>query len=150
MKYLIPFLALFIVGCATTTPKKYRRLTPQKRLTAEERRKQAVLNYYKKLRADAMKRGQYINKSKKHYSYIPKRKLQKRPSRPAIQFVDKKSQKVEIEQNMIFFCMEKRKSNRFDQNNSCESYAKNIFDDCSIRYADGDPRLTRCVKSGLR
>ena len=59
-------------------------------------------------------------------------------------------QKIIIEQNSIFYCMQKRKDSRFRESGSCQNYTINIQAECMKKYDYGDLALTRCVKRKLR
>lgn len=138
-KILTPFiLVLLMSSCSSIQPIT----TRKKSLTERER----ILEYYRSLREmdqNSQNSKRYI-KSKK-VTYVPKK-----PRRPKIKMVDIKEQRIEIEQNLVYYCMENRKSSRFSDDSPCESYAQDIYSQCQDDFIDGDARLTRCVKSRLK
>lgn len=113
-------------------------------ISPEEKRKQAVLEYYRKLREKDQKAG--INKYSARPQIQKKKVIQKKVYRP----VNEKDQFVEIEQHSIFFCMDKKSATQFDSADDCKIYTQNLITKCQNEYDEGDPRLTSCVKSGLR
>jgi len=127
-------LPLMLISCASIKP-------IEKPRTLTEREK--VLEYYRKLREQNLRPKKTIKKKK--VTYIPRR-----PKKPKIKMVDKQAQKIEIEQRLVFYCMENRRSNRFDEDQSCESYTQSIYFKCQDSFIDGDARLTRCVRSRLK
>ncbi|OIQ20556.1 MAG: hypothetical protein BM556_01035 [Bacteriovorax sp. MedPE-SWde] len=135
MKHQLLILGLILVltSCATTSPKPVKR-----KLTERER----ILEYYRLLRKKKSSRSSVRNK---RVTVRPKK-----VKKYKIKMVDISEQKVEIEQRLVFFCMENRKSKRFSADKSCEEYTKNILMKCNGSFISGDTRLTRCVKSRLK
>lgn len=113
-------------------------------LSLEEKRRMAVLEYYKKLREEDSKNASKPKNS--YYAPIPKAPVKKQEFRK----VDIKDQFVEIEQHSIFYCMDKKTSGQFNTGDECKTYTDNLILKCQNEFDQGDPRLTSCVKSGLR
>ncbi len=113
-------------------------------ISPEEKRRQAVLEYYRKLREEDQKTS--TNKYSARPPIQRQKVIQKKVYRP----VDEKDQFVEIEQHSIFFCMDKKSATQFNSADDCKVYTQNLITKCQNEYDQGDPRLTNCVKSGLR
>lgn len=157
MKNFIFIVLLLLASCANK--EIIRRKTPETTstiidiensdnndlLSPEEKRREAVLEYYRKLREEDNKSGRARNIPRYSRPKPPPVKKQ-RTFRP----VNEKDQFVEIEQQTIFFCMDKRTSTKFRSTDDCKSFTENLITKCQNDYEQGDPRLTTCVKSGLR
>ncbi|EQC45010.1 hypothetical protein M899_0444 [Bacteriovorax sp. BSW11_IV] len=113
-------------------------------LSPEEKRRMAVLEYYKKLREQDSKNG---GRPKSSYNAPVKKAPVKKQE---IKTVDTKDQFVEIEQHSIFYCMDKKTSGQFNTDDECKTYTDNLILKCQNEFDQGDSRLTSCVKSGLR
>lgn len=135
MKILILIVTILtLASCSSITP-----IEKKRELTDREK----ILEYYRSLREKDRKNSKIIRSKK--VTYRP-RKVRK----PKIKLVNVKEQKIEIEQRLVFFCMENRKSSKFSNSSSCESYTQLIYLKCQDNYQAGDARLTRCIKSRLK
>lgn len=63
--------------------------------------------------------------------------------------VDPEEQRLEIEQNLTYFCMKMRNDPRFSTELSCEQYTESVKSKCLNKFSEGELALTRCVKSQL-
>jgi uncharacterized lipoprotein len=139
MRTILALVSILILSsCSSITP-------IQKKRPLTEREK--ILEYYRSLR-EKDRKNKYRNKKyirAKKFTYKPK-KIRK----PKIKLVDINEQRIEIEQRLVFFCMENRKSSKFDANDTCESHTALIYSKCLDSFEAGDARLTRCVKSRLK
>lgn len=169
---LILCLVSFIFfGCATKKatkkkgPKTYDQSVEDEFNSIENSQKD-VLEYYRRLR----QKNWQSYKSKGNRGTVPYRvwrkkhspPTQKRPSprvkklapipkpKPlAASIVEE--MKIEIRQYMSYFCMEKRKSTRFDGSADCSAFTENILNQCESKYpVISDRSLVRCVKKKLR
>ncbi len=136
-------------------PKHYSKETMR---SFEEIERQNALERYRKLRLqnwEATKKGKVSRTRPKRYSrprnsnriVAPKKVV---PPKKRIIPTNPEEQKIEVDQNIKFFCMEKRKDPRFKGPTSCESYTENILNECEDSYQWNDKKLTNCVKSKLK
>lgn len=149
MKLFNLITLLMLVSCAITpihneTPKREKEII----LSEEDIEKQRILEHYRLMRA---RQWDKINTKKVFYRMPPPKKVT--PTAPVplkIKYVDSKEQEVEIEQNIVFFCMNRKKFQRFENEDDCLEFTKNIQNDCLEEFENGDARLTSCVKSRLK
>jgi len=145
MKILFPISLLLLASCAgiqpiSNAPKQQYRPRTQKELLLEKYRLMRAKNW------DNLQEQQDRPTYRK-ITIVPKHEQR---AEPKIIKVDEKEQEIEIGQNLSYFCMDKRKESRFQQENACAEFTENIYSVCLDEYEIGDARLTRCVKSRLR
>lgn len=116
-------------------------------LSEEDIEKQRILEHYRLMRA---RQWDKINTKKVFYRMPTKKTPPSAPAPVKIRYIDAKEQEVEIEQNIVFFCMNRKKFQRFDNEDDCLEFTKNIQNDCLEEFETGDARLTSCVKSRLK
>lgn len=146
MNFFKLLLLLSIVSCGVVPiNNNSTRVSNEVVLSEEEIEKQRILERYRLMRA---RQWDKINTKKVFYRMPPKKTTTPAPVK--IKVVDSKDQEIEIEQNMVFFCMNRKKFQRFDNEDECLEFAKNIQEDCQSEFESGDTRLTHCVKSRLK
>lgn len=143
------FILILTSSCGVTPISNYSNSSqPKVELTEEEIERQKILEHYRLMRA---KQWDTIN-TKKIYYRMPKKVVitPKKEEPPKIKYVDVGEQNVEIEQNIVYFCMNRKKFQNFENENECLTFTKNIQDECSMEFEAGDARLTQCIKSRLK
>jgi len=141
-KWLLLVLLISLTSCSVPSTKRRKTYSRETSKSFEEIERINAIERYKKLRERPSRL-----KTIKPKKYARKKRA---PKKRKIYFTDPEDQKVEVDQNLKFFCMEKRKDSRFVKNKSCESYTKSVLDKCHISYDWNDRALTQCVKSKLR
>lgn len=156
---ILVFLAATISGCVSL-PKLYNPPPPPKEphsrdvvLEFEAIEREEALNKYRRIRWE--KWGNYIRSSKPKKKIVRRKKIKTRPpppSPPAALSTPKLSRiKVEIDQNLTYFCMKNRKKSAYRVLSKCNTYTQNTLNQCSS--ANGH-RLNRkvlsCIKRKLR
>ena len=138
MKFSILYFLLFLLisSCSSVSMVQ---TPPPKILTAREK----LLLYYKELRQSQWDKIKQKNERRP-------RKVTIIPKKAEIKLVDLKEQSIEIEQNLTYFCMEQRKSNKFMIPTTCQKHTQNIYNECNLKFVKGDARLTRCVVLKLK
>ena len=142
------FSILILHSCATPIKR------PQNRPRAISA-KEKLLEYYRNLRAKEWKnrtqKQKRIKRSARAYKR-PKPAAKRRQIKQVhkIKWVDKDSQKVEIEQNLAYYCMKNRKSSKFSNEAECYAFTEDIRMNCLEKYEKGDARLTSCVKTRIK
>lgn len=154
MTFKISLILIFILTLTSCTsvkmkesPKTYSKETVK---SFEEIERENALERYRQLRLknwERTKRSRTRNIRPKRYTR-PKRKISK-PKKTIIP-TNPEEQKIEVDQNLKFFCMEKRKDSRFSGSTSCESFTNNILESCKKSFDWNDKKLTRCIKSKLK
>lgn len=152
-KLLPILLTLLITSCSSGIkelgPKRYSNETNR---SFEEIERENALEKYRQLRLknwERTKKGNArIKNIKPRKYYRPAKKVTRR--KPSIIPTDPEAQKIEVDQNLKFFCMEKRKDPKFRGSLTCESFTENILSGCQDSYQWGNKRLTNCVKSKLK
>jgi len=164
--YLLSFLFL---GCATIKPipkkqdKNYSREVEDE-FSRIENDKRAVLDYYRNLRQKNWDKYKSSGNKKSGYrSYRPKksppapkviRKLEKKPvivEKPPLDGEKREELMIEVRQNLAYYCMENRKSSRFNGSADCSAYTENILNECEKEIPIlRDRKILSCVKKGLR
>lgn len=142
---------MILFSCATTQTKKAPNVP--RGITAKEK----ILEYYRELRAKEWEKRQSKQKSKKYKAKRFKKKksnyTEKKaspPPAPKIKWVDKDSQKIEIEQKLAYYCMKNRKNSKFSNENDCYAFTENIKLECSDKFQRGDARLTKCISTRIK
>ncbi|CBW26195.1 putative exported protein [Halobacteriovorax marinus SJ] len=153
-KKFIPLTTLLILtSCSSVTmkegPKTYSKETVK---SFEEIERENAIERYRKLRLEDLENAKSGRKKVRRISpkrYVTPKRTRPKP-RPSIIPTNPDEQRIEVEQNLKFFCMEKRKDPRFSAASTCESFTENILSECESSYQWNDKKLTRCVKSKLR
>ena len=153
MKYsstLLTLLLLTFVGCSTksiTPINNKRRYSKELNKTPEQLRRERAIEYYRLLR-----QNKALPKKRKRYTPAPTRRTVVKKPTPKVRRITEniEEQKMEIKQNLVYYCMRYRKASRFSKENSCNSYTMNIYENCRERYLMGEKGLLRCVKSQLK
>ncbi|WP_372651425.1 hypothetical protein [Halobacteriovorax sp.] len=151
--------ALALTACTSVkmkdTPKQYSKETVR---SFEEIERENALERYRQLRLqnwERTKKGKVSNTRPRRY-YSPSKPRKKTAPKKIVAPkkiiipTNPEEQKIEVDQNIKFFCMEKRKDPRFKSSMSCESYTANILSACEDSYQWNDKKLTNCVKSKLK
>ena len=118
--------------------------------------KEKLIEYYRELRAkewqdrkNGIKKATKRPKRKnKRYNKVRKKIVKKTP--PKIIRVNENDQKIEIEQNLSYYCMKNRKSSKFSSEADCFAYTESVKMECLDKFEKGDARLTTCVKSRIK
>lgn len=154
-KVLILLSITTLTSCSSVkmkeAPKQYSKETVK---SFEEIERQNALERYRQLRLQnweeiKSKKKKVRNTRPRRYYSPSKPKKIVAPIRTTIP-TNPEEQKIEVDQNLKFFCMEKRKDPRFNNSMSCESYTENILNECEDSYQWNDKKLTNCVKSKLK
>lgn len=170
----IPLLSLSFIftGCAGGTKKvKPQPPTYSSDVEAEfnniENDQRRVLEYYRTLRAKNWEKyrksdnmvddynRQISKKGFRRYQKpaptMPKKLAAPKPEPVALPDNVVEEMKIEIRQHMSYYCMEKRKSNRFSSDADCSAFTENVSNECEKKYPIiSDRSLVKCVKQGLR
>ena len=146
-KILLITLFIGLTSCSTTEKKGPKTYSDQTNKSFEEIERDNALNRYKQLRWE-----NWNNKKKRKVKTIRPKKYthKKRTKKKRTIPTNPKEQMVEVDQNLKFFCMEKRKDSRFNAKGSCESFSNDILKKCEIKFSWNDRNLMKCVKSKLR
>ncbi len=170
---LLILIALFLVlSCAKPPVKKIRKVRKQYHQEVEddfskiENDERDILEHYRRLRSQNWKNYKQRNsrlKYKRTKTYRPKTHRPKRvvkkvepvvtpePQRVPLAPEQIEELKIEAQQHMNYFCMQKRKSKRFKGEEDCLAFTQDIYSRCQaknpIHY---DRSLVKCVKSQLR
>ena len=141
--------ALLLTSCSQTKTKSSKSYSDQTNKSFDEIERDNAVNKYRQLRWESWDKNRK-KKSKvktiKPKKYTHKKRVRKKKSIPT----DPDEQKIEVDQIVKFFCMEKRKDSRFKPEGKCESFTNNILQKCEIKFSWNDRNLTKCVKSNLR
>jgi hypothetical protein len=146
-RVLLLVALLGLTSCATTSKDEKKSYSDQTQKTFEEIERENAINRYRQLRWEnwnKKKKGKVKTIRPKKYTH------KKRTKKKKIIPTDPKEQMIEVDQNLKFFCMEKRKDSRFKSKGSCESFSNNILKKCEIKFTWNDRNLMKCVKSKLR
>lgn len=179
MKQNLSLIALVIffqlMGCATKKvqedqgPKTYNQAVEDEFNSIENSQKD-VLEYYRRLRQSNWQ--SYKSQGKKgkvpyrvwrqqnrpsHQRIVPRssedapKKLAPIPRPKPLAASIVQEMKIEIRQYMSYFCMEKRKSSRFDDSADCSAFTENILSGCEEQFSViTDRSLVKCVKDQLK
>lgn len=174
--FLILLVTMQFMGCATKKvpknqgPKTYDQSVEDEFSSIENSQKD-VLEYYRRLRQknwqsykDQGRKGkvpyrQWRKQNRaRHQRVIPRsseptptKKLAPIPRPKPLAASIVKEMKIEIRQYMSYFCMENRKSSRFDGNADCSAFTENILNECESQYKIiSDRGLVNCVKKKLK
>lgn len=153
MKYsstLLTLLLLLFVGCSTkniTPIYKSHRYSTELNKTPEQLRRERAIEYYKLLRSskEAPSKRKYSRSSR---PTVNRKKQKKVVVHRITENIEE--QKIEIKQNLSYFCMKNRKAYKFKKEGSCDSYTINVYVECRKKYLMGEKGLLRCLKSQLR
>jgi hypothetical protein len=167
-KSFILILFILLSGCAKTPAKKYvtnKTPTNQKKLTFDEIERNRAIETYRLLRIQDKKRKKARRNTRKKSRYKRKRYSRKKrikhyvkqspvsvkKIKPSYPKRDPEEIMIEINQNLSYFCMKKRKSKRFEDISECKLFAQERLLKCQEKHVQiDDARLVNCVKSGLR
>lgn len=159
--FFAAILVLFILGACATQPKnlpQQTRYSPETEKTFLEIERERLLEHYRQMRIEE---GIEQNDGSTKRASRP-RVIRPRPTPPAPKKttprtqvvervkVDEEAQKMELEQNLSFFCMKKRSDSRFSNDGSCEEFTAQVKNECLEKYQTGDKGLLPCVKSQLK
>jgi hypothetical protein len=139
---------LFLVSCAQTKPKVSRKkvYSQETQSTFEDIEKEKAIENYRLMRLRDWKKYK-----KKKPKTIYRKKVFTKPKRKRRRpLVNPVEQKNEIEQNLIYYCMEHRKDSKFDDESDCKLFTDNILDKCKESNDFGEPELLTCIKGRLR
>lgn len=154
-------LFIFLVACSSADKNlpSTVRYSPETEKTFQEIERERLLEHYKQLRIEEGIDQQEPGSAKRvrprprvvrpNPAPMPKKQAPVQAKRPAPK-VDIESQNMELEQNLSFFCMQKRKDSRFSTEGSCEEYTASVRQDCEQEFEQGDRGLLPCVKSKLK
>ncbi len=117
--------------------------------------KDKLIEYYRELRAKEWKNRKSRKKTTKRSKrrYRKTKRVQKKTvkrTQPKIIKVNENDQKIEIEQNLSYYCMKNRKSSKFSSEADCFAYTESVKMACLEKFKKGDARLTKCVKSRIK
>lgn len=173
---LLILVTLPFMGCATKKvpknqgPKTYDQSVEDEFSSIENSQKD-VLEYYRRLRQKNWQSYKEQGKKRKvpyrvwrkknrarHQRIVPRsneptptKKLAPIPRPKPLAASIVKEMKIEIRQYMSYFCMEKRKSSRFDDSADCNAFTENILNECEAQYTIiTDRSLVKCVKRKLK
>jgi hypothetical protein len=140
-------LSLLLFSCSHTEKKSSKTYSDQTNSSFEDIERDNAINKYRQLRWEnwnKKKKGKIKTIKPKKYTH------KKRAKKKKIIPTDPNEQRIEIDQNLAFFCMEKRKDSRFGPEGKCESFTNGILQKCEIKFSWNDRNLTKCVKSKLK
>ena len=159
--FFAAIFVLFFLGACATQPKnlpQQTRYSPETEKTFLEIERERLLEHYRQMRIE-----EGIMQNDGTYQKVAKpRVIRPRPTPPAPKKpapraqvvervkVDEEAQKMELEQNLSFFCMKKRSDSRFSNDGSCEEFTAQVKNECLEKYQTGDKGLLSCVKSQLK
>ncbi|PIK15355.1 hypothetical protein [Halobacteriovorax sp. JY17] len=154
-KTILLLITLSLVSCSSgvteLAPKRYSSETNK---SFEEIERENALERYRQLRLenweDTKKGNTRIRNIKPSKYYRPAKPARVARPKPSIIPTNPEEQRIEVDQNLKFFCMEKRKDPKFNGTETCESYTENILSECENSYQWNDKKLTNCVKSKLK
>ena len=155
---LIPLLLTFILfSCAQSEKSSKTSYSRSTLKSFDEIERLEAIERYKKLRSRDWKN---YKKTKRYKKFRPKKYVKRRVNKPTPKPVRKKpvlskSQKEELErelnQNMAYYCMMKRKDKRFSNEADCHAFVENNYFECKRNNGiDISKNLVRCVKKKLR
>lgn len=152
MKFLTYlFIGLILLSCAHTNKStKKIRYSDEVERSFQDIEKEKAVELYRKLRWKKRKRT-------KRKRIVPKvtrkreRLIRKKNTRPALSKEKIKELKIEISQNMSFYCMQNRKSKRYPTETDCHAFTQSVLDRCQSKVSGPwvDRKIVRCVKSKL-
>ena len=168
-KIIFLIFILFTVSCAKTpakktfVPKKVQKIQKSK-LTFVEMEKLKALESYRlmrlkaiKLRAKRKKARSRRRRNTKSYSkkYIKKySRIKPNPIKKIIPSYPKRDPEeimIEVNQNLTYFCMQKRKSRKFKIPEDCQVFAQEQLLECQTKHIEIDnARIVHCVKRRLK
>lgn len=136
---IIIVLILFTVGCSTTqkvdfrpSPKVYSSATENEFASIERSDFNYPLIPLKKIENE-----QFVKKEKIEPTIIKK--------------IAKNQEKLqEINQNLAFFCMKKRKDVNFSNEDKCHSFTAKVLNDCEKMHPALNSAMLRCIKEHLK
>jgi hypothetical protein len=168
LKHLI-ITVLVLTSACSKTPLRNKNLKPQNRqatkLSFEQLERQRAINTYRLLRikdAELRKKNTKRRSSRKRYSRkkIIKRNVKVRsypkpqPVKKVVPSYPKRDPEeimIEVNQNLTYFCMQKRKSRKFKDEAECKLFTQEKLLECQEKHIEIDnARLVRCVKTRLR
>lgn len=163
MTKLLSFVCLFLLlfGCSTSNKSlpNAARYSPETEKTFQDIERERLLEHYKQMRIEEGIIQQEPGTQKRtrprpkvvRPSPVPEasKQVPVKAKRPTPR-VDIESQTMELEQNLSFFCMQKRKDARFSSDGACEEFTSSIRQNCEQEFERGDKGLLPCVKSKLK
>lgn len=140
-------LSLLLISCSHTESNSNKSYSDQTNKSFDDIERDSAIDKYRQLRLEnwnKKKKGKVKTIRPKKYTH--KKRVKKKKIIPT----DADEQRIEIDQNLKFFCMEKRKDSRFKPSGKCESFTNGILQKCEIKFSWNDRNLMKCVKSKLR
>jgi hypothetical protein len=162
--------SLFLVGCGTSVKKSSKKVVTSRPKTIREKLREEAIRRYRRMRfTDAQKRwgkarankrqtrkpiAKYrrkrlprrVKKSETIVRRLPNKRATPRPRTKVLANPDEL--KIEIDQNLAYFCMANRK--RYQSPSACQQMTQNALESCEVKFEWDDRGLLKCVKSRLR
>jgi hypothetical protein len=158
-KYLSFIIIVLLCACAKTPVKKspspiYSTEIEDSFINIEKKR---ALDTYRLLRLRDLERRQKrkTSKSRRPRKSVIKNfvKIKPKPVEIKIPTYPKRDPEeimMEVNQNLSYYCMKKRKSKKFKEPTECEVFAQEKLKECRIKYVQEDnAKLVRCIKGRL-
>lgn len=162
---LLVLLPLTFSSCSGIKPTKRNQRAYSQEVESEfgsiENDNKKILNYYRSLREknweEYKSHGKKSSVRRRYQRPAPRqRKSQARfkkitpAPKPALSQTQVEELNIEINQNLSYFCMKKRKSTRFKSPADCETFTEQIRKSCKEKYpVYRDRSPVECVKSKL-
>jgi hypothetical protein len=152
--------SLYTLSCQTNTPiesdPKVYSLATEKEFAAIEssdyrQRKNSIVE----IRKEGLNLENQNNEPKNEPKNERENSPQKRPVENTVPNVSrlgpKKQERLqEINQNLAFFCMKKRKEPAFSDEDKCQNFTNRIFKECYKLHPSLNPKMLTCVVDRLK
>lgn len=147
-----------LISCAALQKPKEKstpRYSEETEKTFEQIERERLLEKYRKMRADAMRKGTYVKKKRttRQHSRARQRVVKKTPVKTKQIYqseqIDPGQLAVEIDQNRSYFCIQHEDHRRFKSGTNCEEFTAAILEECMGDYDENDRALLRCFKARI-
>lgn len=154
MRYFVLCILLVLAGCSSSPKSRSSKYSMDTEKVFESIEKQQAVEKYRRMRQKDW--NTYIKSKRQKTAPKPtppsrRTYVQRRKQRPNLSEEQVRELRVEIDQNLSYYCMKNRKDKRFSSEADCQAYAQNTLAECEQTIGRPLHRgLLKCVKQRLR